>query len=173
MENFNDRFKNHISRNSGKYALGTGVGATLGGIKIGGEGYLGTGVQDTIHNLAMPISNNLKVSSLEQGTKANLDPYFDVYKKTDNVFNGTENEKLLNVEKVLQKENIPTIGNHFGEKLVSNLTGLNQSEKLNYLLRNPSSGIGMKYEELTAPIRGTRASIGDAIMDSTILVPQR
>lgn len=170
MENFNDRFKNHISKNRGKYALGAGVGTTLGGIKLGGEGYLGTDVQDTIHDLAMPISNNLKVSSIEQGTKASVDPYFDVYKKTDNVFNGAENEKLLNVEKVLQKENIPAISNNFGEKLVSNLTGLNQSEKLNYLLRNPISGTGMKYDELTAPIRGTRASIGDAILDSTDII---
>jgi hypothetical protein len=46
------------------------------------------------------------------------------YKKTDNILNGTENAKLLNVEKVLQKENIPAAGAQVGDTVISNLTGI-------------------------------------------------
>lgn len=150
-----ESFVDHVKNNRGKYSA-LGAGATgLGAIKLGGEGYLGTQVQDTIHDLVYPITNKLKVSELESGAKSYVDPYIDVYKKTDNILNGDENAKLLAVENVLQKENIPAIGANIGNTILSHLVGLNPEEKFNYALRNPVDGISRKMDEMKAPAKGT------------------
>ena len=64
-------------------------------------------------------------------------------------------------EKILQKENIPAAGSYIGSKLISNLSGLTPNEKLNYMVRNPSEGIGLKIAELKAPIKGVIDSISN------------
>lgn len=159
MSTFKDKFLNHLNNNRGKYAAASGVGATFGGINLAGNGYFGTRAQDAVHDLAYPISQNLKINSLHNGSKALVDPYMDVYKKTDNILNNESNEKLLNIEQVLQKENIPAVTSYFGEKLVSGLAGLNTNEKLNYLIRNPNNGIQLKMEEIKAPVKGVIDSL--------------
>lgn len=158
-ESFKDKFLNHLNHNRGKYAIASGVGGTLGTIHAAGNGYLGTTAQDVVHDLAYPISQNLKINSLKNGVKAEVDPYIDVYKKTDNILNNTENAKLLATEQILQKENIPAYSSGFGEKLISGLTGLTPNEKLNYAIRNPDSGISYKMDEFRAPAQGVIDSL--------------
>lgn len=163
LSNRFDDFKNHLSRNRGKYAAAGAIGGTLGTINLAGNGYLGTAAQDTVHDTLYPVAQNLKINSIKNGVQANLDPYVDVYKKTDNILNNEENAKLLSTEQVLQKENIPMYASGIGEKLVSNLAGLTPNEKLNYALRNPSEGIAYKSEEFRAPLTGVHQSLSDLI----------
>lgn len=154
MDAILESFVEHVKNNRGKYsALGAGA-AGIGTVKLGGEGYLGTQVQDTIHDLIYPVTNNLKVSGLESDAKATVDPYIDVYKKTDNILNGTENAKLLAVENVLQKENIPAAGAKVGDSIISSISGLSPTEKFNYMLRNPVDGFSRKMDEMKAPAKG-------------------
>ena len=158
---FKEKFLNHLNKNRGKYATVVGVGGTLGTINLAGNGYLGTAAQDTVHDLAYPIAQNLKINSIQKGTEATIDPYIDVYKKTDNILNNEENAKLLDTEKILQKENIPAIGSSFGEKLVSNISGLTPNEKWNYVIRNPKSGMELKIDEMKAPAKGIIDSLSE------------
>ena len=158
-----DKLGEHLKNNRGKYsAIGSGV-VTLGGINLAGNGYLGTNIQDTVHDISYPVSNAMKTTSIENGVKASIDPYIDVYKKTDNILNNDQNQKLLDAEKILQKENIPAIGSGIGSKLLDNLTGLTPNEKLNFILRNPSEGISLKMSELSAPTHGISNTISDLI----------
>lgn len=159
MDAILESFVDHVKNNRGKYsALGVGV-AGAGALKLGGEGYLGTQVQDTIHDLVYPVTNNLKVAGLQSHAKSTIDPYVDVYKKTDNILNGTENAKLLAVENVLQKENIPAAGAKVSDSVISNLAGLSPTEKFNYMLRNPVDGISRKMDEIKAPAKGAIEAI--------------
>ena len=156
-----DNIVNHINRNRGKYAAASGVGATLGTINAAGNGYFGVRAQDAVHDIAYPASQQLFINAVKNGTTAKIDPYLDVYKKKDNILSNDNNDQLLVAEKILQKENIPAAGSYIGSKLISNLSGLTPNEKLNYMVRNPSEGIGLKIDELKAPIKGAIDSISN------------
>ena len=160
-QSFKEKFLNHVNNNRGKYSALGGVGLTLGGINLAGNGYLGTNAQDKVHDIIYPIAQGLKNNSIEAGTKAKIDPYLDVYNKTDNILNNDQNEKLLATEQILQKENVPAALGNFGEKFLSNLGGLTPNEKLNYLFRNPGNGVGLKIDEFQAPAKGVIDSVSD------------
>ena len=155
MDALLESFVDHVKNNKGKYSVAGGALAGVGAVKVGGEGYLGTSVQDGIHDLIYPMTNDMKVAGLRAGAKATVDPYIDVYKKTDNILNGNENAKLLAVENVLQKENIPATGAEVGNNVLSNIAGLSPEEKFNYMLRHPVDGISRKFDEIKAPTAGT------------------
>jgi hypothetical protein len=158
-ETFKEKFIGHINNNRGKYGVGAGIGGTIGVVNLAGNGYLGVRAQDAIHDAAYPISQKLHINAIQNGTTAKIDPYLDVYKKKDNLFTNNNNDQLLSVEQVLQKENIPAVTSYIGSKLVSGLSGLDQNEKLNYMLRNPGNSMALKIDELKAPIKGAINSI--------------
>lgn len=160
-ESFKDKFLGHISRNRGKYAAAGGVGATLGGINLAGNGYLGTNAQDAVHDLAYPISNNLKTVALYNGAKTNVTPYLNVYSKPDNIIDGNNNDLLLQSEKVLQKANVPTVGGYVGSKVTDAISGLTPTEKFNYALRHPINAAEMKWDQSSASTSGAIDSVSD------------
>ena len=158
-ETIKEKLVRHINNNRGKYGTAAGIGGTVGAINLAGNGYLGVRAQDMVHDVAYPLSQNLQINALRNGTTAKIDPYIDVYKKKDNLISNEDNDQLLAAEQVLQKENIPAAASFIGSKLVSGLSGLDQNEKLNYMLRNPINGASLKIDEIKAPFKGTLDSI--------------
>lgn len=161
-ENFKDKFIGHLSNNRGKYSAAGTVGATLGGINLAGNGYLGTRAQDVVQDLAYPVAHDLKTASLYNDAKASITPYLNVYSKPDNIL-ANDNTQLLTNEKVIQPGNIPAIGGDIGEKLVSGLTGLTPNEKFNYAVRHPIDAMGAAWDQSGAATRGAIDSVSDFI----------
>lgn len=161
---FKERFINHVKNNRGKYGAGAGLAAGAGAIKLGSTGVAGTQVQDAIQNVGGDIVRGLDASADYDNTKANVDALSTVYKKTDNIiYNPSEeNDKLLMVDRIIQKENIPYLIKKGASNITSSLTGVNDDPgKINYIIRNPGSEANYHVDSILNKARALKDSIAE------------
>lgn len=162
---FSEKFKNHISKNRGKYGAALGATVPLAGIKLGSNGYLGTYAQDTIQNAAGNTVRALDASAHYDKVKGNIDAGIAVYKKGDNLLYNPaeENQKLLIADRILQQENVPYLAKTGASKFVKMLTDVDKDpDKMNYIIRNPLKELNYQKDLTSYTIGAAKDSVVDA-----------
>lgn len=144
----------HISRHRGKYALGAGLAAGIGGVYAAGHGAFGVGPQDTVQDWGSVNAKELENKAVGNNAQGYEDATYETFLRPDNVFGPGDNDATFAYQDAIQKEHMTANMQNATAGVIRGVTGVTDTpDTTNFIIRHPLTSMQLKMSELGHAIK--------------------
>jgi aromatic ring hydroxylase len=150
---------NHFKQNYGKYLAGAGA-LGLGALNLAGRGYLGVENQDYVQDKIVPIVHDLRAGALMDDNQSTINSYAKAA-KIDNILGPEELSDTANKQSYVEPGTYTSTAKNTAASLLSNISGLDRTEAINYGIRHPIDSLGRGLHYGVKGIQGVVKGVTD------------